>query len=521
MNGTNKWLVLIVTVFGTFMSILDATITNIAIPKLQAVFGADVHQIQWVISGYTLALGVSIPISGWAADRFGIKKVYIAALAVFTLGSALCGVAWNESALIAFRVLQGLGGGPLLPLSLALIFSTFPPRQRGLANGLFGIPVLFAPALGPTLGGFIVQNLTWQLIFYINVPIGILGVVLATIWLSDYVARPDARFDLPGFLLAGVGSVLVLYALSNAAYDGWGAAHIVGSLAVGALLLLAFIPVELRSRQPLLDLRLFGNAGFTVATLVQWLTTFGLFGGAFLLPLFLQNLRGLQPFDTGLLLLWQAVPALIVTPLAGFTLDRVGPRLMLVVGMALLALTSWQIAWLFTGSSSFSAFELPLILRGVALGLTIQPAFNAALGSIHPRDLPRASALSSVTRQIVASFTVAILVTVIQQATPQHQARLAEVARYDNPAFVAQVNRLSAVGQYGQLTPNGVVGGKLSPPAAHAEALATLYRQLVALASAEAFRDALILAAAITLPGILFALAIRRPVRAGPRPAAE
>jgi len=503
MFGTNKWLVLVATIFGVFMSALDGTIVTIALPKLEAVFGADVHTIQWVITGYTLALGVSIPISGWAADRYGIKRVYLISLALFTLGSVLCGLSFNTGSIIFFRVLQGLGGGPLQPLSLALLFATFPPEERGLANGVFGIPVLFAPALGPTLGGYIVQHLSWPIIFFVNVPVGIVGFTLSALWLRDFVARPGARFDLTGFILVGLGLVLVLYALGNGAYDGWGSFHILASIVVGVLLLVAFVFLELRQSDPLLDLRLFGQGPFLVASLVLWLTFAGLFGVFFLLPLFLENLRGLQPFDTGKLLLWQAGITFFVTPISGFLSDRIGPRIPLAVGLTLLALTSWQLGWLCTTTSGYDLFIVPLILRGIGLGLTIAPAFTAALGVVREDALPRASALVNVTTQVVASLIVAVLVTVLQQNPLQHQARLAESATANNPGFVTAFNGLVAQFQH----------GGLSLGAARGEAIGALYGQLVRLAAAEAFRDALLLTAFLTIPGILLALLVRRPPR--------
>ncbi len=494
----NKWWVLVASVFGVFVVALDTTIVTIALPKLQAVFGADVHQIQWVVTAYSLAQAVSIPLTGWAADRFGIKRVYMLALVVFTLGSLLCGVAWNTGSMVAFRALQGLGGGPLQPLSLALIFLAFPPKERGLATGIFGIPILFAPALGPTLGGYIVQHLTWPVIFYLNAPVGILGLVLCWRVLRERIARPGARLDLPGFLLVASGLVLVLYALANGAYDGWGSLHIRGTAALGLLLLVLFVRVELRARAPLLDLRLFRNGGFTAGALVLWLTFMGLYAAAFLLPEYFVGLRGLQPFNTGLLLLWQAVATLVVAPLAGgLLINRTGPRPLLVVGMILLAVTSWQIAWLCTTASAYDSFVGPLVLRGIALGLLIVPANIAVIGSVSREQTTGATALSNVGTQVAIAVFVAVLVTVLQNSPTQHAAHLSEEVTPGNPAVVAMVDRLTTQG--------------LPRAAAQQQVVGMLYGQIQQEAASMAFRDALIGALFAAVPGIALAFLVRRP----------
>ncbi len=494
----NKWWVLVASVFGVFVVALDTTIVTIALPKLQTVFGADVHQIQWVVTAYSLAQAVSIPLTGWAADRFGIKRVYMLALVVFTIGSLLCGVAWNTGSMVAFRALQGLGGGPLQPLSLALIFLAFPPKERGLATGIFGIPILFAPALGPTLGGYIVQHLTWPVIFYLNAPVGILGLILCWRVLRERIARPGAQLDLPGFLLVASGLVLVLYALANGAYDGWGSLHIRGTVALGLLLLILFVRVELRARAPLLDLRLFRNGGFTAGALVLWLTFMGLYAAAFLLPEYFVGLRGLQPFNTGLLLLWQAVATLVVAPLAGgLLINRTGPRPLLVVGMILLAVTSWQIAWLCTTGSAYGSFVAPLVLRGIALGLLIVPANIAVIGSVSREQTTGATALSNVGTQVAIAIFVAVLVTVLQNSPTQHAAHLSEEVTPGNPAVVTMVDRLTTQG--------------LPRAAARQQVVGMLYGQIQQEAAAMAFRDALIGALFAAVPGIALAFLVRRP----------
>ncbi|HEY8742912.1 MAG TPA: DHA2 family efflux MFS transporter permease subunit, partial [Chloroflexota bacterium] len=299
-DGRYKWKVLATVVFGAFASILDSTIVNTALPQIQMDFKANLHLASYVATGYILAAGVVVPASAYLANRFGIKRVYLISLTVFTIGSVLCGLAPTMVVLILFRVLQGAGGAGLFPLSFALLFAAFPQNERGKANGVFGIPVLVAPTIGPTLGGFLTQYVDWRWIFFVNLPVGILGVVLGARVLRQSPARPELRLDRWGFLIAALGLAALLFGLSNLAYDGLSSlSTVAGPIILGAVLLVVFIPVELRKRQPLLDLRLYRRRNFAVGNAITVLAVIGLFGPAFLLPQFLQNLRGLTPFAAG------------------------------------------------------------------------------------------------------------------------------------------------------------------------------------------------------------------------------
>src|SRR5712692_6084717 len=283
-----KWWVLVTAIFGAFVSILDITIVNTALPQIQRAFGSDLHVASYVATAYTLAQGVLMAASGFLANRFGIKRMYLLSLALFTLGSVLCGIAWNINILILFRVLQGAGGAALFPLSFSLVFGAFPEEQRGLANGIFGIPVLVAPALGPVIGGYLAQYVDWRWIFYLNLPIGIMGIIICWRMLHESLLQRTLPFDLRGFLLIASGLGLLLFGLSNLAYDGWGSLLTVTAPSILALLLLAaYIPIELRTAQPLLDLRLFKRRTYLVGSLITWVAFACLFGSTFLLPQYL------------------------------------------------------------------------------------------------------------------------------------------------------------------------------------------------------------------------------------------
>jgi EmrB/QacA subfamily drug resistance transporter len=424
-----KWIVTLVVIFGAFMSILDQTIVNIAIPRLQTAFGADLNSVQWVLTAYILTQGVVTPTTAFFADRLGTKRFYILALAIFTAGSALCGLAWSLPVLIIFRVLQGVGGAALFPLAITLLYREFPPHQRGLASGLLGIAALLAPAVGPTLGGYFVTYVNWQLIFFVNVPIGIVGILLAVMLLREVQAETRAQFDVPGFVLAATGLAAVLYALSDASTDGWGSGKVLGFLLGGLILLGCFVFVELdlarREKQPLLDLRLFANGPFLSSNITNVLITFAFFGGIFLFPIYLQNLRGLNAFSAGLLLLPQAFASLITALIGGRVVDRFGVRVVVIPGLVLLAFATWQLSSL-TLFTPYGWLQVLFVIRGLALGLIIQPLTVSALSDLHPRRFAQASTLSTVLRFVSTSLGIAVLASLVQTQAKIHYGHLAE-----------------------------------------------------------------------------------------------
>ncbi|HLI05633.1 MAG TPA: DHA2 family efflux MFS transporter permease subunit [Ktedonobacteraceae bacterium] len=425
-----KWIVASVVIFGFFMTILDATIVNIAIPRLQNVFGADLTSVQWVLTAYTLVQGVATPLTAFLSQRLGQKRLYLIALGGFTVGSMLCGLSISLPMLIFFRVVQGAMGAFMSPLAITLLYSEFPVQERGTAMGALGIPILLAPALGPTLGGYIVTFLGWQLIFFINVPIGIIGIVLGFFFLRE--RRPPTRtaFDIPGFISAAVGLTSLLYALSDASTDGWGSTKVVGFLALGLLMLMAFIAIEIntanRGGQPLLDLRVFSSGPFTTSTIASILVTFALYGGLFILPIYLQNLRGLSAYQAGLLLLPQAFASMISSVLAGRLVDRLGVRPVIIPGLVILGIA----LWLFTRlgpDTPYETIQIWLIVRSLALGFCFQPLSVSALSEFGPRGLAQASSVSTTVRFVMSSFAVAVMATLVQTQTAVHYAHLAEM----------------------------------------------------------------------------------------------
>lgn len=408
-----KWKVLISIVFGVFMIILDSTIINIAFTTLRVQFGATLADAQWVLSIYVLALGVTTPVSGFLADRFGIKRMYLLGLALFTVGSVLCGLAPNLWMLIVARAIQGIGGGIAQPLGPAQLFRAFPPKEQGTALGLFGIALVVAPALGPILGGWLVDLGVWRLIFFVNVPIGILGVFLGSHFLLDYRVEKRPKFDPFGLITSVLGFGSVLYAASIAENDGWTGLTTLSFLGFGVVMLALHAFIELKlTKEPMLDLRLFTKPLFLNATLVGYVATVALFGAEFLMPVYLQAFRGHTALEAGFILLGVAATSAIATPLAGRLYDKIGPRMIMLVGFAILCVNTWQLSKI-EPLTPTSYIIFLLALRGLAIGLTLQTSFVTALAAIPLDQLPRGSSLLNSTRFVVQAVSVAALATVL------------------------------------------------------------------------------------------------------------
>ena len=339
------WIAMGVVLIGTFMVILDTTIVNVALPQIGIALGRS-DGIEWVVTAYLLAVGVSQPATGWLADRFGRKQVFIVSLALFGIGSLLAALSPSLEVLVAFRVLQGLGGGALMPVGMAMIYELFPPDQRGTALGVWGVAAMAGPAFGPVIGGYLVTAVSWHWLFLVNVPIGVVGVIAAMRLLRDTGFRERRPFDATGLGLATVGLVLLLFAFSRANDWGWSSTRTVGMLGAAVVLLVLFVLRELRTEHPALEVRMFKVGTFSLTMVIIWAVIAVQFGGLVFLPLELETLRHFTALKVGTLLVPTAVAAAITFPIGGRITDRIGPRLPVTVGAALLAVSAWYIAQL-------------------------------------------------------------------------------------------------------------------------------------------------------------------------------
>jgi len=500
-----KWIVAIVVVFGLFMVILDTTIVNIAIPRLQTAFGASLTEVGWLATGYTLAEGVGIPLTPFLSAFLGTKRFYLLILAAFTIGSVLCGLAWNLTALIAFRILQGIAGASMIPMSLTMLYTEFPPEERGIALGTLGIPIMLAPALGPTVGGYIVTFVTWQVLFYINVPVGIVGFLLGSVVLHDSQPQGSRYFDVPGFLCSSVGLASLLYAFSSAGTDGWGSSTVLAFLVLGLGSLAFFVVVELltidNGKQPLLDLRVFRTLSFSAGNIAMMMTVFALYGGLFLVPLYLQDLRGLSAYGAGLVLLPQALGSMVASLIGGRLVDKLGIKAVTVPGLAILGLALWGFSQL-TLQTPFTTFQLLLIIRGFGLGLSMQPITVAALAEIKPALLSQASTLNSVVRSVTTSLAVALVATLVAARTKFHYVHLAE-----------QVTATSSSGMFLQQLASSFMARGYTQAQAQAIAIEEMVQMVQQQAYMLAMNDAFLLTLGMTVVTSLIVLFLVRSPR--------
>jgi EmrB/QacA subfamily drug resistance transporter len=374
-----------------------------------------------VVTGYLLSLAVFIPVSGWAGDRFGTKRTFLFALSVFTLSSLLCALAWDIEWLIAFRVLQGVGGGMLTPVGTAMLFRAFPPAERAQAAALLAIPTAIAPATGPVLGGYLVEYQSWHWIFLINIPVGLAGMLVAGLFLREEKQDNPGRLDVPGFVLSSTGLAAVMYALAEAGSRGFDDTRVLGSGLPGLALLAVFCIVELRTEEPLIDVRLLGDKLFRAANTVQFAGFAGYAGALFLLPLLLQAEMGLTPLESGLTTFPQAIGVAMMVLPVNRLYRRVGPRRLVMIGTAGGALTT--LAFLLVDlETSRWWIQLIMLARGWSFAFALVPMQAVAFATISSELTGRASAIFNAGRQVAASFGVALLGTVLTNRLTHHGA---------------------------------------------------------------------------------------------------
>lgn len=454
------YVTLAIVIMGVFMSILDTSVVNIAIPTMQSAFNASTNQIQWVLTGYMLTLGVLIPISGWMTDKFGAKHLFLASLLVFTIGSALCGMAWNTSSIIVFRIVQALGGGFMMPVAQAVIFRMFPPERRGFVMGLFGISIMAAPAFGPALSGYIVEYSSWRLIFDINIPFGLLAFIMGLFAMHEFEHHPHAKLDFWGFGLSTVGFFSLLYGLNEVPQDGWGSITVTAFISVGVVSLILLVIVELIVPNPVIQLRVFKDYMFTMSTLIGSITNVALFAGIFLLPLYLQEVVGLSAIRTGLLMTPAALASAVMMPISGRLFDKIGARPLGLVGLTIIAITT--IGFTHLGrNTSVVYIQWLYILRSVGMGMTMMPIMTAGMNTVPRQWLNQGSGVSNTARQVAASLGTALLTSVLTERSRFHFDILSRQVTPFTPqgqTLIAMQHAFAAQGKPASLATNMYAG---------------------------------------------------------------
>lgn len=404
-----KWIIpVLIALIGAFMSILDSSIVNVAIPTMMHVFNTDTSTIEWVVTAYMLALGVVVPFSAWLGDRYGYKQLYIVSMALFTLGSLLCSISWSVETLIAARIIQALGGGMIMPTTMAMVKRMVPQDKFGSAMGVIGIALLMAPAIGPTVGGYLVEYVDWRWIFTINLPIGIAGVLLSFFLLPEIPKNKVGKLDIAGGFVSAVMLFTLLLALSEGAGWGWTSEPIIFLFYISAVSLILFIYMELTAQNPLLNIRVFRYTTFTMANIMSVITNIALFAGVFFVPLFLQNIRGLGALETGLIMFPGALVSGLMMPITGKLYDKVGPRWISVLGVIFVAYTTYLFHNIDINTPT-STITTWLMLRGAGISFASMPAQTASIDFVPPVEVGAASAISNIVSRVSGSFGIAVL----------------------------------------------------------------------------------------------------------------
>lgn len=403
-------------IIGTLAPLFDTTITNVAIHTLGEALHASVSGIQWVMTSYLLALGMVIPITGWSMDRFGGKRVWMAALTIFLTGSILCSLAWNLSSLVVFRAIQGIGGGLMMPVMQTMLVRAAGSQKLGKLMAIGGLPALLGPILGPVLGGLIVDKLDWRWIFYVNLPICLLALALAWRWLpKDTASGRRPRLDAIGLILLSPALVLLIYGLAQVgSHHGFGHAAVLLPLLAGAVLLMAFIIYALRTTAaPVIDLRLFRVGSFTASSLLLFLSGLSTYGGMLLLPLYYQQVRGEGILASGLLLAPQGIGMLLTRTLAGRLTDQIGPRPVVIGGLLLTALGTLPFT-LAGDTTSLYLLGLSLVVRGAGLGAVFLPVLAASYQGLSQEQIGHSSSATRIIQQIGGAFGASVLAVILE-----------------------------------------------------------------------------------------------------------
>jgi len=499
-EGSAKWRILTAVMLGAFVAILNQTLLNVAIPHIMNDLGVSANTVQWLSTGYMLVNGIFIPITAFLIEKFGSRKLFITAMMLFTIGSLICSFSANFSMLMTGRIVQAAGAGIIMPLLMTIIFALFPPEKRGAAMGIMGIVMIFAPAIGPTLSGWLILHYSWRLLFDIVIPIGIVDLILCFIWLKDVTEKTNPKFDFPGFLFSTIGFGFLLYGFSEAGNDGWSSGTVIISLVIGIIALVAFVIRELTAEKPMLDLRVFKYDIFSLTTIISMIINMAMLGAMILLPIYLQNIRGYTALQSGLLMLPGAIAMGIMSPISGALFDRMGARPLAVVGLLITALTTWQFTKL-DMSISYGHLLVLYVLRMFGMSFLMMTVMTEGLNQL-PRHLAaHGTAAANTARTVAGSIGTAFLVTIMSTRQIAHYGEYQNVVTSTNP-FIA--NKVAQIGQY--------LSSYAHVPAAAGNQLSvvTIYSQVVKQTTIDGINDAFMYATGFATVALILAFFIKR-----------
>ena len=486
-KGITRGKILAAMLFGMFIAILNQTLLNVALPKINTEFNISASTGQWLMTGFMLVNGILIPISAFLFNKYSYRKLFIIGLTLFTLGSLVCAISFNFPIMMSGRVLQAIGAGILMPLGSNVIVTIFPPEKRGVAMGTMGIAMILAPAIGPTLSGYIVQNYDWNVMFYGMFFIGIIAIVIGLFWFKLYQSTTNPKADIPGIIYSTIGFGSLLYGFSEAGNKGWGSTEIVTMFIVGTVFIIFFILRELRMKAPMLSLEVLKYPTYTLTTVINMIVMMSLYGGMILLPLYLQNLRGFSALDSGLLLLPGALVMGALGPVAGKLLDTIGIKPLAIFGIGIMTYATWELSKLNMDTTYLHIMWI-YIVRSFGMAFIMMPIMTAGMNALPPRLISHGNAFVNTMRQLAGSIGTAILVTVMTTQQTNHLSAFSEELDKTNPVIQDHMRELAQ--QYG----------------GESAAMKLLLEHVNKLASVEGVNDAFIVATIISAIALILSL---------------
>ncbi|HDF7901913.1 TPA: DHA2 family efflux MFS transporter permease subunit [Staphylococcus aureus] len=445
-EGVSRGKILAALLFGMFIAILNQTLLNVALPKINTEFNISASTGQWLMTGFMLVNGILIPITAYLFNKYSYRKLFLVALVLFTIGSLICAISMNFPIMMVGRVLQAIGAGVLMPLGSIVIITIYPPEKRGAAMGTMGIAMILAPAIGPTLSGYIVQNYHWNVMFYGMFIIGIIAILVGFVWFKLYQYTTNPKADIPGIIFSTIGFGALLYGFSEAGNKGWGSVEIETMFAIGIIFIILFVIRELRMKAPMLNLEVLKFPTFTLTTVINMVVMMSLYGGMILLPMYLQNLRGFSALDSGLLLLPGSLIMGLLGPFAGKLLDTIGLKPLAIFGIAVMTYATWELTKLNMDTPYMTIMGI-YVLRSFGMAFIMMPMVTAAINALPGRLASHGNAFLNTMRQLAGSIGTAILVTVMTTQTTQHLSAFGEELDKTNPVVQDHMRELAL--QYG------------------------------------------------------------------------
>ncbi|HEA6682416.1 TPA: DHA2 family efflux MFS transporter permease subunit [Staphylococcus aureus] len=445
-EGVSRGKILAALLFGMFIAILNQTLLNVALPKINTEFNISASTGQWLMTGFMLVNGILIPITAYLFNKYSYRKLFLVALVLFTIGSLICAISMNFPIMMVGRVLQAIGAGVLMPLGSIVIITIYPPEKRGAAMGTMGIAMILAPAIGPTLSGYIVQNYHWNVMFYGMFIIGIIAILVGFVWFKLYQYTTNPKADIPGIIFSTIGFGALLYGFSEAGNKGWGSVEIETMFAIGIIFIILFVIRELRMKSPMLNLEVLKFPTFTLTTIINMVVMLSLYGGMILLPIYLQNLRGFSALDSGLLLLPGSLIMGLLGPFAGKLLDTIGLKPLAIFGIAVMTYVTWELTKLNMDTPYMTIMGI-YVLRSFGMAFIMMPMVTAAINALPGRLASHGNAFLNTMRQLAGSIGTAILVTVMTTQTTQHLSAFGEELDKTNPVVQDHMRELAS--QYG------------------------------------------------------------------------